>query len=489
MSLLNKIFHFKEKKASIKNEIIGGLVTFVAMCYILPVNSSILKDAGMNSAGVFIITAILSFIVTWIMGIVANYPVVLSAGMGLNAFLAYTICGALGFSWQEALILLTVSGIIFFIISLTPIRKIIIESIPKDLKMIISASLGAFICFVGLRNSGVIIGGSTLVEMSSFANPSVIISMISIFLCFGLMFSKNKIVKSLAVPLSILFAAIVGIITSEILLASNKLINVDGSFLYTNMGDALNNIKTTLPLFPVHTGEKFMDFSGVKDVIFYGSLSGGFNLKDSLIKVFTSPASYVAIFSLIFVNLFDTTATLLTIGKDTGIIDDGGKMDKNYQRAIMADATGALICGPFGTSTMTSFAESSVGVSLGAKTGFAACISGLMFLLCAFIYPVFSIFTAGSVTCSALVSVGAMIFVNNFKDINWKEPIIGFTAFLTVVFSLLTYSIAKGIGIGLIVYIVMNLFSKRAKEIKLPIYIIALLFIISFILDAILILI
>ena len=195
MKLLDKIFHFKEKGANIKNEIIGGLVTFVAMCYILPVNASILSDAGMNSAGVFIITALLSFLVTWMMGIFANYPVVLSAGMGLNAFLAYTICGSLGFSWQEALILLTVSGIIFFVISLTPIRKIIIESIPKDLKLIISASLGAFICFVGLRNSGIIVGGSTLVEMSTFANPAVIISFLSILLCFGLMFSKNKIVK------------------------------------------------------------------------------------------------------------------------------------------------------------------------------------------------------------------------------------------------------------------------------------------------------
>ena len=489
MKLLDKIFHFKEKGANIKNEIIGGLVTFVAMCYILPVNASILSDAGMNSAGVFIITALLSFVVTWMMGLFANYPVVLSAGMGLNAFLAYTICGSLGFSWQEALILLTVSGIIFFVISLTPIRKIIIESIPKDLKLIISASLGAFICFVGLRNSGIIVGGSTLVEMSTFANPAVIISFLSILLCFGLMFSKNKIVKSLSVPIAICFAALTGIITSEILLASEKLKEVGGSFVYSNLGSSLDGIKTTLPLFPTHTGAKFMDFSGIKDVIFYGSLNGGFNFAASIGKIFSSPMSYVAIFSLIFVNLFDTTATLLTVGRDAGIFTESGKMDKNYQRAIMSDATGALICGPLGTSTMTSFAESSVGVSLGAKTGFSACISGLMFLLCAFIYPIFSIFTAGSVTCAALVSVGALIFVNNLKDINWKDSLIGFTAFLTIIFTVLTYSIAKGIGVGLIVYVIMNLFAKKHKEIKLPIYIIAILFIVSFILDAVLVLI
>ncbi|MGM9873980.1 MAG: NCS2 family permease [Bacilli bacterium] len=489
MKFFERIFHVKEKGGSIKNEIIGGLVTFIAMCYILPVNSSILSDAGMNSTGVFIVTALLSFLVTWIMGIVANYPVVLSAGMGLNAFLAYTVCGALGFSWQEALILLTVSGIIFFIISLTPIRKIIIESIPKDLKLIISASLGAFICFVGLRNSGVIVGGSTLVEMSTFANPAVIISVVSVLLCFGLMFTKNKIVRSLAVPISILFAAIVGLITSEILLLNSNLVNVDGSFVYNNMSSSLNGIDTTLPLFPTHTGIKFMDFSGVKDVVLFGSLNGGFDFGSSLAKVFSTPASYVAIFSLIFVNLFDTTATLLAIGKDTGIFDESGKMSNNYQKAIIADATGALICGPCGTSTMTSFAESSVGVNLGAKTGLAACVSGLMFLLSAFIYPIFSVFTAGSVTCAALVVVGAQIFVNNLKDIKWKDSIIGFTAFITVIFTLLSYSIAKGIGMGLIVYIVMSLFARKGKEIKIPIYIIAALFIVSFVLDAILMLI
>lgn len=159
---------------------------------------------------------------------------------------------------------------------------------------------------------------------------------------------------------------------------------------------------------------------------------------------------------------------------------------KNYQRAVLADATGALICGPLGTSTVTSFAESSVGVNLGARTGMAAFVAALMFLLSAFIYPVFAVFTAGSVTAPALVCVGALIFVNNLKDIEWKDPIIGFTAFMTVIFSLLTYSIAKGIGLGLLVYVVMMLFAGKGKEVRLPIYIIGGLFLLAFVLEAVL---
>ena len=158
---------------------------------------------------------------------------------------------------------------------------------------------------------------------------------------------------------------------------------------------------------------------------------------------------------------------------------------QNYRRAVLADATGALICAPMGTSTVTSFAESNVGVSMGAKTGLAAVVAALMFLLSAFIYPVFSIFTAGSVTAPALVCVGAMIFVGNFKDINLKDPVSGFTAIITVLFALLSYSIANGIGIGLICYVVMMLFSKRAKEVQLPIYIIAVLFVVSFAMNTI----
>lgn len=484
-NIVEKLFHVNEKGSSIKTEIIGGLITFIAMCYILPVNAAILADMGMSKLGVFAMTALVGALVTFIMGFVANYPVVLSAGMGLNAYLAYTICGSAGYSWQQGMILLTISGLLFLILSLTPVRKIIIEAIPRDLQLIISSALGAFICFVGLRNSGVIVEGSTLVQLGDFLNPSTIISIIAIIMCFGLMFSKNKVISTLAIPISILVAAVAGVVTSTILINNGSLSEVNGTWMY-KLNENISYV-SKLPIAPWLDDNVSWGMNGAKDVLFFGLLNEGYSTQDfgnDLLKVISTPTSYIAIFSLIFVNLFDTTATLLAVGRNTGIIDEQGKM-QNYQKAVLADAVGATICGPLGTSTVTSFAESNVGAEMGAKTGLAAITAGLMFLLSAFIYPVFSIFTAGSVTAPALVCVGAMIFVGNFKDINFNDRIVAFTGFITVIFSLLTYSIASGIGIGLIAYCVMMLVAKRRKEVSIPIYIVAILFVISFALSAI----
>ena len=474
MKFLDKLFRLKEHNASLKAEIIGGLATFVAMCYILPVNSSMLASMGMNQAGVFTMTALIGCAVTLIMGLIANYPVVLSAGMGLNAYITYTIALGAGYSWQQAMILLTISGSIFFIISLTPVRKWIVEAIPNNIKYIISAGLGGFICFVGLRNSGIIVSGSTLVQMGNLANPAVIIALLAIILCFGLMFIRHKGISMMAIPITVLVAAIAGLIVSSIMISTS------GKDVTTFMAE-----NPTLPVAPwLRKDLSFGIGSGVKDVLFYGALNDSSNLGKDFVKVLTTPASYVAIFSLIFVQLFDATATLLAVGRNAGIIGEDGKI-KNSRRAFLADSTGALICAPLGTSTVTPFAESNVGVGMGAKTGLAAVVAALMFLLSAFIYPVFSIFSAGSVTAPALVCVGAMIFVGNLKDINWEDRIIGFTAFITLIFTLLCYSIATGIGIGLISYCVMMLFANRRKEVPIAIYVIACLFVVSFVLTAI----
>ena len=485
MSLLDKIFHLKAKNASVKNEIIGGLFTFVAMCYILPVNSSILHDMGMNQAGVFAMTAILSFVVTMIMALVTNYPVVLSAGMGLNAYITYTVALGAGYTWVQAMILLTISGIIFFAISLTPVRKWIIDSIPKNLKLIISAALGGFICFVGLRNSGAIVTAATItgagtidqgtiVQLGNLVNPAVLIALACSIFCFGLMFAKSPTISNLAIPLAVLIAAIAGVTVSTIAI--------------TAKGDTVANYMANnpnMPIAPWLRSDLSWGMSGVDEVLFYGTLKGNTSFGDDLIKVLTTPTSYVAIFSLIFVNIFDTTATLIAVGRGTDMMDEDGNMQR-YRSVLIADATGALICAPLGTSTVTSFAESNVGVRLGAKTGLAATTSALLFLLCAFIYPVFSIFTAGSVTAPALICVGAMIFVGNMKDIEWKDPFIAFTAFITVIFALLCYSVASGIGFGLICFCVMKLFAGKRKDVHPVIYIIAVAFIVSFFLTALL---
>lgn len=469
MKFLEKVFGLKKHNTNVKTEIIGGLVTFIAMCYILPVNAGILSQMQMDSAGIFVSTAIVGCIVTLIMGLVANYPVVLSAGMGLNAYITFSVANGFGFSWQEAMILLTITGILFFILSLTPVRRIIIETIPKDIKLIISAGLGAFICFVGLKNAGVIVANNaTLVGLGNLYQPAVLIALLGIILAFGLMFAKKSMISKMAIPIAILFTAVVGTVTYIIM---------------ANLG-AGADLMAGLPKAPWmdDTIKNMWGGQGLQNVIFFGYVGNDAPTKSfgqMLIDVLSNPGSYVAIFSMIFVNLFDTTSTLLAIGKDTGIIDKDGKM-QNYNRAVLADATGALICAPLGTSTVTSFAESGVGVSLGAKTGLAAVTAAGMFLLSAFIYPVFSIFTYGCVTAPALVAVGAMIFIGNFKDINFNDKIAAFTGFLTVIMILLTYSISYGLGIGLIAYCVMMLFARRGKEVSPVTYVITGLFFIAF---------
>ena len=482
-NILEKLFHVKESGSSLKNEILGGIVVFVAMCYILPVNSIILSDMGMDKAGVFAMTALVGAAVTMIMGFVANYPVALSAGMGLNAFIAYSVSSS--YSWQQRMVLLTIAGIIFFVFSLTPIRKIIIEAIPKGLKAAISAGLGAFICFVGLKNSGIVVSNpSTYVGLGNFADPAVLIAILCVFLCFGLMFTKNKLLSSLAIPISIAVCAVVGLVTFVIMEHTGSIVLKDGVYSYTFI-DSM----TSLPIAPWLDSSAKFGMDGIKEVVFFGAFGkSGYSFEQfgsDLSFIFTRPESYVVIFSLIFVNLFDTTATLLAVGHSANIFDENGKM-KNPQKAILADATGALICAPLGTSTVTSFAESNVGVELGAKTGLAAVVTALMFVFASFLYPVFSIFTAGSVTAPALICVGALIFVSNIKEIDFNDRIMAFTGFILIIFSLLTYSVANGIGLALIAYIVMMLIARKGKQIHLSIYIVGGLFVLSFALGALL---
>ena len=483
MKFLNKLFHLDEKNASIRKEIVGGLVIFISMCYILPVNASILSDMGMSQVGVFAMTAIVSAFVTLLMGILTNYPIVLSAGMAINAYIAYTVCIGLGFSWQKSMILLTIAGIIFFIISLTPIRKKIIEAIPRDIQYAISAALGAFICFVGLRNSGIIdFSPTTLVQLGNFADPSVLIAILMVVVCFGLMVSKVNWLSNFAIPIAILLAAIVGLIVSTIMYNTGSLYQ-EGTFWYYKILGSDIPAECHLPIVPWLTGEQF-GMRGIEDVLFFGALTDqydGAKFGNDLASIFTSPACYAAIFSLVFINLFNATATILAVGRPTGLIDEEGRM-KDYRKVVMVDATGALICAPLGTSTVTCFAETSIGVSMGAKTGLAAVTAGLAFLLCSFIYPIFSIFTSGAVTAPALVCVGAMISINNFKEINLNDKVYAFTGFIIVIFSILCYSIASGIGIGLFVYIAMMLGSGRIKEVKPTIYVVGGLFLISFVL-------
>ncbi len=470
--MLEKLFHFKERGASLKSEIIGGLVTFASIVYILPVNAALLSKAGMDSGGVFFATALVSCLCCLIMGLLANYPLALSAGMGMNAYLSYTICGTMGFTWVEAMILLTVNGILFMAFTLTPLRQVIVNSIPIGLRSAISMGLGGFILFVGLQGAGIISDASTLVTLGDFSSPSVLLASFGILLCLGLMaLKKVPLLSQLAIPLSLIVTAVVGVVASLSLTAAGQ-----GDFAATS----------GLPLAPWADPSVFWGVSGFDKVVFYGVFdpaNAGNDFGSMLGSLFSNPQTYVAIFTLIFVNLFDTTATMLTAGKGCGLINERGEL-KGGKRAMVSDAAGALLCGPLGTSTVTSFAESTIGISLGAKTGMAACIAGVLFLLSGLAFPIFSVFSYSSVNAVALAGVGLVIISGNLPTLAKEDNttlVSGILLFLTMV---LTYSLSNGLAIGVLAYIVMRLFEGKWKEISIPVYAIGAIFLASFVISS-----
>ncbi len=458
INFLDRYFHISERGSTIGRELIGGLIVFLAMIYILPVNTNILSTGmGISSGAVFAATAICSAACTIFMGIFAKFPVALSAGMGMNTFIAFTVCGILGYTWGEALTLIVIAGILFFILTLTPLREKIINAIPKSLKLIISAGLGAFICFVGLKMGGIIQADSgTFVKLGNLTSPTVLLTLFGILLVLFLLNFKNPTIKKLAIVIAMAATAIIGVILG--------LLNVEGmpTFSTNNLGN-ISEIKETF----------------------------GTCFKVENLKVLGDFRSYAIIFSLIFVNLFDTTATLLAVGKDAKILDENGQMIGG-KKAMLADAGGAIICGILGTSTVTSFAESTIGVESGARTGLCSTFTGILFGLTLLIYPAFSIFapvqigadSLTPITSLALVALGAMMF-SNLKEIDWDDKIIVFTGFISIILMILCYSISDGLGFGIIAYCIMMLGAGRGKEVHPLIYGIGCFYVLNFALSAI----
>jgi AGZA family xanthine/uracil permease-like MFS transporter len=455
-AMLEQLFQLKKRKASIVTEVLAGVIVFFSMIYILPVNASIFASIGMNQQGVFIATALVAGLISIVMGIYANYPVALASGMGMNAYVAYTVIGGLGYAWQEAFALLFVSGIFFFLMSLTSLRRTIINAIPQDIKAILGAGLGAFIAFVGLRNANVIVAGPTLVTLASLSSPAVLLALAGIFIAFLFFSIPNARINQLAILLAMIVTAFLAILLTQLG------VNFEG-----------------LPNLNLNFGNPFEGYADVAFQIFGSNEQG----TPYLLAVLVRPETYAIIFSLTMVNVFDTTATLVAIGKGAGLLNEKQELIGN--EAIIADAVGALICAPLGTSTVTSYAESTIGVQSGAKTGLTAVTVGLLFILSIFLFPIFTIFTYAPVTAMALVSVGALMFMNNLKEIRWNDITIAFTAFVTIIFMILTYSITSGLGIGILLYIVMMFGSKRLKQVNPVLLGIGLLFLMSFLVSEI----
>ena len=439
--MFDSFFKFDENGTDYKTELIAGITTFLAMAYILGVNPSMLVEGGMPATAVFFSTAIASGIACIIMGLVAKFPVGLAPGMGLNALFTYTIILEMGSSWEAALAAVFISSIVFLIITVSGLREAILNVIPIDLKLGIGAGIGFFLAFLGFKGAGIVVSdSSTLVAMGNLLAPSTILALIGMLIT--LVFHIKKM------PAAVFFGMLI-----------TALLGVIFSFLGFGTGNPL------MPSIPAQVISFNFDMS-----LFGGFLRGFGQLFSNI------PNLFMMVFSLLFVTFFDTTGTLMSLGRQCGFIDEEGHA-VGIENAFLSDAVGGIVGSICGTSTVTAFVESATGIGMGAKTGLAAIVTGILFLLSVFIAPlILSLFTP-SVTAAALVIVGFMMMAQ-LDDVHWDNQVIAASVFMTIIMMILSYSISLGIAWGFLAYFVGSLAEGRYKEIGWEMYVLVIVFLV-----------
>ena len=422
---MEKFFKLKERKTTVKIEVMAGITTFLTMAYILAVNPGILSDTGMQFSKVFSATAISSAIATLIMALMANLPFALAPGMGLNAFMAYTVVLGMGYSWQFALTAVFVEGIIFIILTFVNVREAIINSIPDNIKKAIGVGIGLFIAFIGLQNAGIIVDGATLVSL----NPTWLKGDAGL--------------------------ALLGLLITGVLLA----FKVQGALL-------IGIIATTIIGIPFGI-TKYAGGSYVPPAPYFFPFEWS--------QVFT--VDFVIImFTFLFVDMFDTVGTLIGCATKADMIKPDGTIP-NVKEALFADAVGTTVGAVLGTSTVTTFVESSAGVVEGGRTGLTALVVAILFLLSLFLEPLFGSIPSAA-TAPALILVGVFM-ITPVTKIEWDDMTEAIPAFLTIIFMVVAYSIADGIMFGVVSYVLLKLFSKKLKDITPMTWVLFALFVLK----------
>lgn len=452
--MMEKLFKLKENNTTVKTEVVAGITTFMTMAYILAVNPSILSAAGMDATAVLLATCLASFIGTACMALMANLPFALSAGMGLNAYLAYTVVLGFGYSWQVALLAVFVEGLIFIVLSLTNVREAIFDAIPLNLKKGVSVGIGIFIAFIGLQNSGLVVDNqSTLVTITSFKTNFSTSGICALLAVVGLFITAVLYIKKIK------GAILIGILATWIL---GMLCQVCG--IYVPTPDA--GFYSLFPTFAM------TDFTALGKT--FGQC---FNVDFSSVGIINF---IVVVFSFLFVDLFDTLGTLIGVSTKADMLDEEGKLPA-IKPALMADAIATSAGAVLGTSTTTTFVESSAGVAEGGRTGLTAMTTGLLFLVSMLFAPIFTAIPSFA-TAPALLMVGFLMFGAvtdiKFTDDNMLEAI---SAYLCIIAMPLFYSISEGISIGIISYVLLHVCTGKAKKVKPLMYILAVLFILKYI--------
>lgn len=437
--MFEKLFKLSAKKTTVRTELLAGLTTFLTMAYILAVNPGLLSITGMPYQSVFLATALASALASIVMGLYANYPVALAPGMGVNAFFAFGAVAMLGGSWEAALAAVFVSGVLFLAITLTGIRKVVINAIPKSLKLAIGAGIGFFIAFIGLASAGIVVDNpATLVGLGDLTNPTVLLAVFGVLVTFALLARK----VAAGVFYGMVITAAVGVIAG--------FAGVEG-----------------MPALP--TAVVSFDFS----MPTLGAFARGFD------ELIASPSAIVVIFTFLFIDFFDTAGTLVAVANKTNLVDKNGEL-KDIDKALMADAIGTVAGSMMGTSTVTSYIESAAGVGVGGRTGLTAVTTGVLFILSIVFFPLLAVVNS-TVTAPALIVVGVLM-AQQLGGIDWDDFVAASSAFVAIITMILSYSIADGIATGFITYGVAMAASGRFKEVPWVIWALNVVFVIHFIL-------
>jgi AGZA family xanthine/uracil permease-like MFS transporter len=428
MGVLDGFFKISANGSNIRTEVMAGLTTFLTMCYIVVVNPSILSETGMDSSAVFVATCLAASLGSLMMGIVANYPIALAPGMGLNAYFTYTVCIGMGVKWEVALGCVFLSGILFIIFSLFKVREALINALPKSLKYAIAAGIGLFLGFIGMKNAGIVVDNpATFISLGDLTSPSVIYAFAGFILIIILTAWRIRG----AVIISILAITFISILTGHA---------------------EFKGIFSTPPsLAPTFWK---MDFAGIFNATMFS-----------------------VIFVFFFVDLFDSSGTLMAVAHRAGLLEND-KLPR-LKRALLADSIAIPVGAALGTSSTLAYVESAAGASVGGKTGLTAVTVGILFILCLVFSPL-ALSVPGFATTPALMYV-AILMCRGFVEIDWMDITESAPAFLTIIFMPLTYSIANGIAFGFIGYAFIKILAGRIREVTPVVFIVAVLWIVKFV--------
>lgn len=431
--LLQKMLGFDAKTMKVRTEVVAGCTTFLTMCYILAVNPTVLSTIGMDKGALFTATAIASAIATLLLAFMAKLPFAQAPSMGLNAFFAFTLCQAMGYNWEQALAIMLIEGVIFLLITFINVREMILDAIPTNLRHAISVGIGMFIAFIGLKNAEIIVpNDATFVSLGKFT-PTAILGTFGIVLSGVLMARKVKG----ALFFSIIITTLVGIPLGVTEIPSNW--------------------------FPVSMPQD------ISPVFCKFDFNGMFSLKTAMVVV-----------SLLLVNIFDTVGTLVGLAYKTHIVREDGSIP-HIKEAMMSDAIGTT-CGAFlGSSTLTTYVESASGIAEGGRSGLTSFTVGSLFLISLFLAPIFMLIP-GCATSGALVLVGVLM-LDSVKLLDLKDVSDAFPAFITMITMVLCYSIADGICLGILSYVILKLCTQQYKALNPTLIILAIIFILNFIFE------